>query len=112
MLLEKQGSDAQDRSEAALLLAHLASEGADRKDELRFAIPRLLEDPQPEVRRVAATLAAIVLPEAEGDDFLRDRLKDPAEVVRIEAAGQLADRARPELRPALAAALTDASFLV
>jgi len=112
LLLEQQGTAKEVRAEAAETLVHLAADHSERWEELRFAIPQLLEDVQSEVRRAVVTLAALVLPEAEADEFLAARLRDPSDEVRMEAAGQLADRGRQSLRPALAAALADAAFLV
>ena len=43
---------------------------------------------------------------------LRPALVDSSPSVRLEAVGQLADRASPELRPVLAQALEDSAFLV
>ncbi len=57
-------------------------------------------------------LGARCLPDDELPAFLAARLADPYDGVRIEAAGQLADLARPELRPQLAVALQDAAFPV
>ncbi len=112
LLLEQQGTAPEVRAEAAETLVHLAADHSDRWEELRFAIPQLLEDAQSEVRRAVVTLAALVMPEEEGDQFLAARLRDPSDEVRMEAAGQLADRGRPAVRPALAVALEDASFMV
>jgi HEAT repeat protein len=112
LLLEQQGVEPAVRAEAAEALVHVAADHTDRYEELRFAIPQLLEDKQSEVRRAVVQLAALVLPDGEGDEFLSARLRDPSDEVRMEAAGQLADRSRAHLRPALAAALEDVSFLV
>ncbi|HVE83551.1 MAG TPA: HEAT repeat domain-containing protein [Myxococcales bacterium] len=112
LLLEQKGTEPSARADAAETLVHLAADHTDRWEELRFAIPQLLEDAQKEVRRAVVTLAALVLPEPEADEFLASRLRDPADEVRMEAAGQLADRGHPSTRPALAVALEDASFMV
>ena len=112
LLLEQKGSKPEVRAEAAEVLVHLAADHPDRWEELRFAIPQLLEDGQSEVRRAVVTLASLVLPEREADEFLASRLRDPSAEVRMEAAGQIADRGHPSQRPALAVALEDDSFLV
>ncbi|HEY8207827.1 MAG TPA: HEAT repeat domain-containing protein [Myxococcaceae bacterium] len=112
LLLEQKDTAPEVRADAAETLVHLAADHTDRYEELRFAIPQLLEDKQSGVRRAVVTLAALVLPDPEGDEFLAARLRDPSEEVRMEAAGQLADRGKPSLRPALAVALEDAAFMV
>src|SRR3954462_9738412 len=99
LLLEQKDTAPEVRADAAEALVHLAADHVDRYEELRFAIPQLLEDSQSGVRRAVVTLAALVLPEAEGDEFLAARLRDPSDEVRMEAAGQLADRGRPSIRP-------------
>jgi HEAT repeat protein len=112
LLLEQKDTAPEVRADAAETLVHLAADHTDRYEELRFAIPQLLEDKQSGVRRAVVTLAALVLPDPEGDEFLAARLRDPSEEVRMEAAGQLADRGKPSLRAALAVALEDAAFMV
>lgn len=112
VLLEQRGVDPSLRGEAAASLVHLAADHPERWEELRFAIPQLLEDPQSDVRRAMVALAAVVLPEEEVEAFLAARLADPTDEVRMEAAGQLADRGRPSVRPPLATALQDRSPLV
>src|SRR5262245_16629384 len=112
VLLEQRGAEPSLRGEAAGLLVHLATDHPDRWEELRFTIPQLLEDPQSDVRRAMVALAAVALPDEEVEAFLAARLADPSDEVRLEAAGQLADRGRPSVRPPLATALQDRSPLV
>ncbi|HZI16834.1 MAG TPA: HEAT repeat domain-containing protein [Myxococcus sp.] len=95
------------RAEAAENLFLLASEDASRAAEFAAALPRLLEDRQPEVRRAAVKLATVVLSGGELSDWLISRLRDEEWQVRLEATGRLADLARPELRGALASLLED-----
>ncbi len=100
------------RAEAAGLLCELASDGPEQAAELVDAIPRLLADAQSEVRCAGLALAGIALTPDEAEPVLVRGLADPATRVRVEAAGRLADLARPSSRGAFAAALGDASFSV
>jgi HEAT repeat protein len=90
------------------LAALAASDVGARGPEVVARVRELLADPEAGVRAGAATLAAAVLPPEEALDALAGRLEDPEREVRLEAAGRLADMARPEARAALARALEDA----
>lgn len=100
------------RREAADLLHALAADGADRAEEMRAVVPRLIADADPNVRRTGTAIGALVLPREEAQQFLGARLGDAEETVRIEAAGQLADLVSPTARGLLALAMQDASFSV
>lgn len=100
------------RLEAAELLFHLASEDRSRAPEFTEALARLLADPQVPVRRMAVGMATVVLPEEELPGFLVARLADEESLIRLEAAGRLADLARPDCRGVLAQALEDPIFEV
>ncbi|MBN1206026.1 MAG: HEAT repeat domain-containing protein [Myxococcaceae bacterium] len=95
------------RAEAAQLLLQLAAEDAERAPEFAQVLVRLLADAQVEVRRVGLGLATLVLPLEELVELLTGRLADPEVGVRLEATGQIADLALPELRGALARMLED-----
>ena len=64
------------------------------------------------MRAAALSLAAEVLPRDELGPLFGGRLGDEDVRVRVEAAGRLADLARPELRGSLARALADEAFEV
>ncbi|PTL78158.1 HEAT repeat domain-containing protein [Vitiosangium sp. GDMCC 1.1324] len=100
------------RSEAAELLFHLAAEDTSRAPEFSAALTRLLADKQVAVRRTAVGMATVVLSAEELPGFLASRLADEESVVRVEAAGRLADLARPDCRGTLAQALEDPVFEV
>ncbi len=100
------------RAEAAELLFHLAAEDASRASEFSPVLAQLLADKQVAVRRTAVGLATVVLSAEELPRFLATRLADEESLVRLEAAGRLADIARPELRGTLAQALEDPVFEV
>jgi HEAT repeat protein len=100
------------RAEAADLLFHLAAEDASRAPELSEALSRLLADKQVAVRRTGVGMATAVLPAEELPGFLALRLADEESLVRLEAAGRLADLARPDCRGTLAQALEDPVFEV
>lgn len=100
------------RSEAAELLFHLAAEDTSRAPEFSAALTRLLADKQVAVRRTAVGMATVVLSAEELPGFLAMRLADEESVVRVEAAGRLADLARPDCRGVLAQALEDPVFEV
>jgi HEAT repeat protein len=73
----------------------------------------LLADADAEIRRVGVALLA--LPPGTPETLasrLGAALGDTSASVRLEAVGQLADRASAELRPVLAQALEDSAFLV
>lgn len=101
-----------DRTHAAQTIVQLALEDAARRPELSALLPRLLADPLDRVRRAAVALAALLLSPEEAERFFADRLRDPAEEVRVEAVGQLADLVRPSARGLLASALEDPVFSV
>lgn len=107
---EKRTSDA--RLAAAVALYDLAAEDHTRWPEMASVLPRLLAHALAGVRRTGVALAALVLDPTEAEELLAARLADPAPEVRMEAAGQLADLARPSIRAHLAAALQDEDFLV
>ncbi len=100
------------RTEAALQLYHFATEAPEHAADFLEALPRLLADTQPEVRRAGVSLASVVVPQDELPDLLIARLKDDEWQVRLEATGRLADLERPELRGALASMLEDGTFEV
>jgi HEAT repeat protein len=100
------------RAEAAELLFHLAAEDTSRASELSEALTRLCTDKQEAVRRTAVGMATVVLSAEELPGFLAARLADDESLVRLEAAGRLADLARPDCRGALARALEDPIFEV
>jgi len=98
----------EERAEAAELLCELAHETpASLRDEFSPVMVRLLADAQPLVRSAGLALASQVLEPAESAELFSRYLSDPTPRVRAEAAGRLADLARPDARPALAAALQD-----
>ncbi len=73
----------------------------------------LLSDADAEVRRAGVALLALQPGDAAAlAARLAPALADSAPSVRMEAVGQLADAAAPELRPLLAGALQDGAFLV
>jgi len=73
----------------------------------------LLGDADAEVRRAGVALLALVGgPPEQLLERIGPGLADRSASVRMEAVGQLADAARAELRPVLAAALGDQAFLV
>ncbi|HYO54370.1 HEAT repeat domain-containing protein [Archangium sp.] len=100
------------RAEAAELLFHLATEDISRAPELSAALQRLLADEQVAVRRTGMGMATVVLPAEELPGFFAARLADEESLVRLEAAGRLADLARPDCRGLLAQALEDPIFEV
>lgn len=100
------------RAEAAELLFHLASEDSARGAELASVLPRLLADKQVAVRRTGVGLATAVLSAEELPGFLAARATDEESLVRLEAAGRMADLARPDCRGSLAHFLEDSSFEV
>lgn len=101
-----------DRAEAAQHLVQLALDDPRRGEELAAHVPRLLDDADPSLRRVGVALAAASLPPDEAEPVLAARLTDKASEVRMEAIGQLADAARPNVRGLFAAALEDPDFRV
>ncbi|ATB37929.1 HEAT repeat domain protein [Cystobacter fuscus] len=100
------------RAEAAELLFHLAAEDASRAPELAPVLPRLLADKQVAVRRTGVGLATAVLPADELPGFLAARASDEESLVRLEAAGRMADLVRADCRGSLARFLEDSSFEV
>lgn len=100
----------EDRAEAADLLCELAHDAPRAaKDEFAPVVVRLLADAQPLVRSAGLALASQLLEADEAKDLFTRHLCDAAPRVRAEAAGRLADLARPDTRGALAAALEDKS---
>jgi HEAT repeat protein len=100
------------RASAAETLHRLAAEDDTRWEELAALIPRLIADPQGDVRRAGLALAALSLDPEDAERVLVRALTDAVEMVRLEAAGHLADLARASSRGALAAALEDSSLHV
>lgn len=99
---------AEDRAEAADLLCELAHDApVGAREEFIPVIVRLVADAQPLVKSAGLALASQLLPPAEAQELFTRHLSDPAPRVRAEAAGRLADLARPEGRASLAAALED-----
>lgn len=111
LLLERE-PQGEARAQAAELLCELAFGSPDRFEELSTSVPRLLADAQPEVRCAGLALAAQVVSSEEAEGIFGRFLADPFQRVRLEAAGRLADLARPAARGLLAAALMDESFAV
>jgi HEAT repeat protein len=112
LLILERSPEEDARTEAAENLRQLATESEERWGELATLLPKLLEDRHPGVRREAVALAAVVLDGDEAERVLASKLKDVAVPVRSEAAGHLADLARPSARGALAIALEDEAFAV
>jgi HEAT repeat protein len=100
------------RAEAAELLFHLAAEDASRGAEFSPVLARLLSDKQVAVRRTGVGLASAVLSAEELPGFLAARASDEESLVRLEAAGRMADLIRADCRGALARFLEDSSFEV
>jgi HEAT repeat protein len=100
------------RMEAAELLFHLAAEDSTRASELSASFQRLLADKQVAVRRTGVGMATAVLPAEELPGFFATQLADEESLVRLEAAGRLADLTRPDCRGLLAQALEDPVFEV
>jgi HEAT repeat protein len=100
------------RREAAVHLLEVAR-SSDAPEAWEGPARTLLADADAEVRRVGVALLALPpgTPEAVASR-LGTALGDSSPSVRLEAVGQLADRASPELRPVLAQALEDSAFLV
>lgn len=111
-LLALERADRDERAQAAETLHRLAAEDDARWEELAALIPRLIDDPQPEVRQAGLALAALTLDPEDAERVLARQLTDAEEGVRLEAAAQLADLARPSSRGALAGALEDGSLHV
>jgi HEAT repeat protein len=99
------------RIEAAALLCELAA-NSQHWPALQALLPGLLEDAQPEVRRVGVSLAGLLLDPETAKGIFEPKTSDVAEDVRLEATGQLADQRKPENRAALASRLEDGSFRV
>ncbi len=100
------------RLAAAQQLRDLAHEPEVNPADLGAAPARLLEDRQDQVRRVGVQLAAELLDAEEAEDLLVARLRDDSELVRVQAAGLLADFDRPSSREALRSVLRDGAFHV
>ncbi len=100
------------RREAAARLVEAARD-SDAEADWAGTARTLLGDADAEVRRAGVALLAL---QPGPPDRLADRLspalQDSSPSVRLEAVGQLADAASPQLRPVLAAALQDEAFLV
>ncbi len=100
------------RREAAARLLD-AARTSDVPDGWEATAQTLLSDGDAEVRRAGVALLALQPGDAAAlAARLAPALADSAPVVRMEAVGQLADTAAPELRPLLAGALQDSAFLV
>jgi HEAT repeat protein len=99
----------QARAEAAAVLSELVEEDLSRAPEFSAVLTRLLADTQADVRRSGVRLGMMVLPPSEVAGMLTARLSDADVGVRLEATGQIADLALPELRGALAPMLEDPS---
>ena len=112
LLLLENAKRPDDRSAAADRLMDLAAVNHHRWPELEPIIPGLIADRQEHVRRRGVSLAALMLPPDRSEPILTRLLSDPFSMVRMEAAGQLADLALPSTRAALALALQDATFAV
>jgi HEAT repeat protein len=97
------------RAEAAEVLVALVDDDLSRGAEFSEALTRLLADAQGEVRRSGVRLGVLALAPSEVASMLTARLSDADAGVRLEATGQIADLALPELRGALAPMLEDPS---
>ncbi len=102
----------QARAAAARGLVEATAAGEAASPELLDALPGLLEDAMPEVRRAAIALASLLLQGTARMDTLRGCLEDEDAGVRLEATGQLADLQDLGLRGTLAGLLEDPSFEV
>lgn len=100
------------RREAASRLVE-AARASETPDGWEATARTLLEDADAEVRRAGVALLALKpgAPEVLLAG-LAGALSDTSPSVRLEAVGQLADKASAGLRPVLAQALEDRSFLV
>ncbi|MFL5318929.1 MAG: HEAT repeat domain-containing protein [Myxococcaceae bacterium] len=110
-LLALQREKPEERLAAAEALVQIAKSRSDRSEFIEV-LPKLLADPYDRVRRVGVGLAGMCLEEEEAAELFAKQLADKSPDVRIEAAGQLADLARPDSRGALAAALNDDNLSV
>ncbi len=109
LLALERAAKADDRAEAAELLCELAHDAPPAaREEFNPIMVRLLADAQPLVRSAGLALASQLLEPVESSELFSRYLSDATPRVRAEAAGRLADLARPESRPALARALEDA----
>jgi HEAT repeat protein len=109
-LEHERGSEA--RLAAARALRELAHEPDLSPSDLKGALARMLGDPEDRVRRVGAQMAAELLEPQESEAVLVERLSDDSELVRVQAAGLLADLDRLSSREALRPALSDRAFPV
>jgi len=100
------------RREAAARLVEVART-SEAPEGWEATAQTLLSDKDAEVRRAGVALLALQPGDAGAlAARLAPALADSAPSVRMEAVGQLADAAAPELRPLLAGALQDSAFLV
>lgn len=101
------------RAEIAERLCQLATEVSQEElNEFAPVVVRLLADKQLELRCGGLALGAQILPLDEALELLCRYLADDTPRIRVEAAGRLADLARPQSRGAFAQALNDESFSV
>lgn len=109
----EQSKNAADRADLAARIC----EGAASRSDAAIAtyaplVPRFVGDAQSEVRCAGLALAAAVLSSDEVIGVCTRALRDDEPRVRVEAAGRLADLARPDVRGVLAAGLQDEVFEV
>lgn len=112
LLALESGKELGARADAADRLCALVAEDPRRGPELVEALPRMLDDKEPEIRASGVTLAALSLDPEPLLPILASRVDDPEQTVRLEAVGRLSDLALPQARGALARALEDESFPV
>jgi HEAT repeat protein len=107
-----QGGPPSVRREAAQKLVE-AARASEETEAWEATARTLLVDADAEVRRAGVALLALP-PSAPATLLARlgPAVGDASPSVRLEAVGQLADRASAELRPILAQALEDSGFLV
>src|SRR5262245_53586120 len=108
----QQESQPDARLAAAQELRDLAHEPDVARAELIQALSQMMEDSEDWVRRFGMQIAAGLLDPEEAERLLAPRLSDDSELVRVQAAGALADFARPSSSEALRAALSDRAFQV
>ena len=114
LLRFEQAKRVEQRVEAAGELCALAAAlpEADARRLYSGEVARLVSDKQLEVRCAGLALASVSLEPDEAEGLFIRTLSDKLSRVRLEAAGRLADMARPSARGALAGALQDESFPV
>jgi len=100
------------RLAAAQELREMAHESEVAPSELIAALVYVLENGRDWVRRLGVQMIAGLLEPEEAEGLLAGRLSDGSELVRVQAAGLLADFDLPSSREALKPALSDPAFQV